>query len=196
MSESTASRLISEERMGESGGQKPPPARQARRPADLQLMQLTTGCPLPPADVTAAGGTMTYPAMMIPAGLVEIARYADILAPDTRALIALDPAERLGVQAPIIADAHRAGLLVSPWTFRPENRFLPAELGAGTVPNGRNPDGSVAEISAYLCAGIASFFTDDPAIRRSGGWRCTQWGRSSRENQPVRRVCYPYQSTS
>ena len=136
------------------------------RPANLQLMQLTAGYPLPPADVAAAGGTMTYPTMMAPAGLVEIARYADILAPDTRALIPLDSVERLGVPAPIIADAHRAGLLVMPWTFRPENQFLPAELRAGNAPDRRSPDGSVTEISTYLRAGIDGFFTDDPALGR------------------------------
>lgn len=137
------------------------------RPANLQLMQLTIGYPLPPADVAAAGGRTTFPEMMMPAGLADIAIYADILAPDTRALIPLDPSGRLGRPTPIIVDAHRAGLLVMPWTFRPENQFLPDALREGTDPNQRAPRGSVREIDAYLRAGIDGFFTDDPALGRA-----------------------------
>ena len=97
-------------------------------------MQLVTGSPagISPADVTAAGGTLTYAGMMTPAGLAEVARYADILAPDTRSIIPLLPDGRLGTPAPVVADAHRAGLVVMPWTFRPENQFLAADFrGAG-----------------------------------------------------------------
>ncbi len=105
--------------------------------------------------------------MMTPAGLADIATYADILAPDTRALIPVDPAGRLGKPTPIIADAHRAGLVVMPWTFRPENQFLPPALREGTDPNRRVPAASITEIRAYLKAGIDGFFTDDPAIGRA-----------------------------
>lgn len=137
------------------------------RPGNLQLMQLTIGFPLLPADVAAKGGRVTYPEMMTPAGLADIATYADILAPDTRALIPVDPAGRLGKPTPIIADAHRAGLVVMPWTFRPENQFLPPALREGTDPNRRVPAASITEIRAYLKAGIDGFFTDDPAIGRA-----------------------------
>ncbi|USI74126.1 glycerophosphodiester phosphodiesterase [Sphingomonas morindae] len=136
------------------------------RPANLQLMQLVTSEPagLRPADIVKAGGSLTYQAMMAPAGLAEIARYADILAPNTRAIIPLGPDKRLAAPTSLVADAHRAGLLVQPWTFRPENYFLAADFQSAGGPAVRNEAGSVAEIRRYLAAGIDGFFTDDPAL--------------------------------
>lgn len=55
----------------------------------------------------------------------------------------------------------------SPYTFRPENNFLPASLKDGGTPSTRNTAGSVREIQAYLRAGIDGFFTDDPAVGRT-----------------------------
>jgi glycerophosphoryl diester phosphodiesterase len=138
------------------------------RPGNLQLMQLTVGGmpTLRPADVAAAGGTLTYAAMMAPAGLADIKRYADILAPDTRTIIPLGPDGRLARPSPVVADAHQAGLLVQPWTFRPENHFLAADFRNGAGDAARNEAGSVAEIRAYLATGIDGFFTDDPALGR------------------------------
>ncbi len=137
------------------------------RPANVQLMQLCTNTGDRPADVVKAGGTLTYQAMIAPAGLADVARYADILAPDTRTIIPLAPDKRLAAPSPVVADAHRAGLLVMPWTFRPENYFLAADFAAGGDPRARNVAGSTAEIRAYLRAGIDGFFTDDPAIGRA-----------------------------
>ncbi len=136
------------------------------RPANVQLMQLTEGADVRPADVVKAGGTLTFNQMMKPAGLADVARYADILAPDTRTIIPLGPDKRLGPVSPVTADAHKAGLLVQPWTFRPENTFLAADFQDADGPAARNPAGSLAEIRTYLAAGIDGFFTDDPAIGR------------------------------
>jgi glycerophosphoryl diester phosphodiesterase len=61
-----------------------------------------------------------------------------------------------------VADAHAAGLLVHPWTFRPENAFLPAELRRGAEP-GAHGD-LAAEIAAFVAAGIDGYFTDSPAL--------------------------------
>ena len=139
------------------------------RRGNLQLMQLTSGGPAgaQPADVAATGGGLTYAAMTAPAGLADIARYADIVAPDTRSIIPLSPDGRLMGATTVVADAHRAGLLVQPWTFRPENYFLAADFRDAAGPAARNPAGSIAEIRAYLAAGIDGFFTDDPALGRA-----------------------------
>jgi glycerophosphoryl diester phosphodiesterase len=56
-------------------------------------------------------------------------------------------------------------LMVVPYTFRPENSFMAAEFRKGEA-NARNPEGSVAEMRAYLATGIDAFFTDDPALGR------------------------------
>lgn len=140
--------------------------RKLGRPANLQLMQLCTAADVRPADVVKAGGALTYNALLAPAGLAEVARYADILAPDTRTVIPLGPDKRLGRPSRVVADGHAAGLKVMPWTFRPENAFLAADFQEGGDPAHRSVAGSVAEIRAYLAIGIDGFFTDDPAIGR------------------------------
>ena len=137
------------------------------RPGHVRLMQLCVGTDDRPADVVKAGGALTYRAMIAPAGLADVARYADILAPDTRTIIPLGPDKRLAAPSAVVADAHRAGLQVMPWTFRPENYFLAADFAATGDPGARNVAGSIAEIRAYLATGIDGFFTDDPAIGKA-----------------------------
>jgi glycerophosphoryl diester phosphodiesterase len=65
-----------------------------------------------------------------------------------------------------VRDAHAVGLEVHPWTFRPENPFLAPVFRRGDDPQARNRTGLVAQIDAYLDAGIDAFFTDDPASGR------------------------------
>ena len=66
-----------------------------------------------------------------------------------------------------------AGLKVVPYTFRPENAFLPRDLQQGGEPATRSDAGSVREMRAFLDAGVDGFFTDDPALGRQAvdGWR-------------------------
>ena len=85
--------------------------------------------------------------------------------PRRHALLPVDARGELGAPSALIADAHAAGLSVVAYTFRPENPFLPPALRQGGA-NARNPEGSVAEIRAYVQAGIDAFFTDDPALGR------------------------------
>lgn len=134
--------------------------------ANLRLMQLVAAGPVRPSDVAAAGGTLTYDQMMAPAGLRDIARYADVIAPNTRSVIPLGADGRLLAPTALVDDAHRAGLLVHTWTFRPENRFLAADFRSADGENARHPAGSVAEIKRYLAAGIDGFFSDDTALGR------------------------------
>lgn len=133
---------------------------------NLRLMQLVSPGDIRPGDVAAAGGALTYAGMVTPAGLREIATYADVVAPPTRAVIPLGKDERLLAPTALVDDAHRAGLLVHTWTFRPENRFLAADFRNGEGENARNPAGSVAEIKRYLRTGIDGLFSDDTALAR------------------------------
>jgi len=133
---------------------------------NVQFMQLIDEDALRPADVVKAGGTLTYGQMMSPEGLTAIAAYADWVAPWTRQLIPLGAGDKLGAPKPVIADAHRAGLLVGCYTFRPENQYLAADFRNGAGANTRNPEGSVTEIRRYVAAGLDGFFTDDPALGR------------------------------
>ena len=137
-----------------------------RTRANLRLLQLLDEPQQRPFDEVAAGHTLSYADMMKPAGLREIARYADAIGPWTRSIIALDARGALGAATPLVRDAHAAGLEVHPYTFRPENHFLPTNLRDANGDGARNEAGSIAEIHAYLAAGIDAFFTDDPALGR------------------------------
>jgi glycerophosphoryl diester phosphodiesterase len=134
------------------------------RPANIRLMQLVEPAAGKPADVVKAGAGPGYADMVTPAGLAEVARYADVIAPPTRAIIPLGPDNKLGTPTSLVADAHRAGLLVHIWTFRPENYFLAADFRSGSDPAFRNEAGSVREMQAYIRAGIDGFFSDDPGL--------------------------------
>jgi glycerophosphoryl diester phosphodiesterase len=132
---------------------------------NVALMQLTENTGVP-ADAAAAGDKRTWGERLTPAGVAEIARYADFIAPYCRDLIPLGRDGKLAAPTPLIALAHRAGLKVGTWTFRPENHFLATDFRDGAGDGARNPAGSVAEIRSYLAAGVDAFFTDDPALGR------------------------------
>jgi glycerophosphoryl diester phosphodiesterase len=130
----------------------------------VRLLQLIDEHHAQPWDVRASGGVLRYGDLVTPAGLREIAGYADAIGPDARTILPHDAHGRLGPPTPLVRDAHAAGLQVHAWTFRPENVFLPRSLWCGDDPATRNAKGSIAEIRAHLDAGIDAFFTDDPAL--------------------------------
>lgn len=132
----------------------------------IRLLQLLDDAREQPYDVVAAGGKLTYGDMMKPAGLREIATYADAIGPNIRAIIPLAADGRLGKPSALVHDAHVAKLELHPYTFRPENHFQAKNFWQGGDPKTFNEAGSIAEIRAYLDAGIDAFFTDDPAIGR------------------------------
>ena len=66
----------------------------------------------------------------------------------------------LGEPTPLVEDAHAAGLLVHPSTFRNENQFLPASLRRGTVPSDYGD--AFAEYEAFFAAGVDGLFSDNP----------------------------------
>jgi len=136
------------------------------KPANVTLAQLviTGGAydKMRPAD----GGSLTYGEMVTARGLRDIATYADIVAPNTRAVIPLGKDERLAAPTALVADAHKAGLQVVVWTFRPENAFLAADFRSDAGLSARHDAGSVAEIRRYLETGIDGLFSDDPALAR------------------------------
>ncbi|MYM73177.1 twin-arginine translocation signal domain-containing protein [Duganella sp. FT134W] len=137
------------------------------RRANLRLMQLVIGENVRPMDVAAAGGTLTFAQMCTPAGLRDIAQYADVVAPPTRSIIPLKKDGSLDAPSSLVEDAHKAGLRVEPWTFRPENHFLAADFRNSAGDAVRNEAGSIAEIKRYIATGIDGFFTDDPALGRA-----------------------------
>lgn len=117
-----------------------------------------------PFDVQAAGGPTTYDDMGTAKGLQAIAAYADGVGPEkNHFVIPVDADGRLGADpTSFIADAHAAGLVVHPYTFRTENGFLPAQY-RGTGPATASGDGR-GEIETFLATGIDGFFTDNPDV--------------------------------
>ncbi len=107
-----------------------------------------------------------------PTGLREIATYAYAVLPHKELIIpfvrdASGVATGFGTTTSLVKDAHAVGLAVYPWTMSPENCCLPVNLKVApiNVPSVRG--NSVAEIQAYLNAGIDGFFTDDSAVGRA-----------------------------
>jgi glycerophosphoryl diester phosphodiesterase len=98
--------------------------------------------------------------LVTPDGLARIASYAEGLGPAKDMVIPRDDGDDLGPPSSLVADAHAAGLLVFPYTFRNENRFLPAGLRRGTDP--AHHGDAFGEYAAFLAAGIDGMFTDHP----------------------------------
>lgn len=133
---------------------------------NVQLMQLVDDPKVSPPDLAAKGSNRTYADLLTPMGLKEVATYATYLAPATRMVIPLDANGRLAAPSGLVEAAHKAGLLVGVWTFRPENHFLAADFRDDKGDAARNPAGSIAEMRRYLAAGLDAIFTDDPALGR------------------------------
>ncbi|GGW28433.1 glycerophosphoryl diester phosphodiesterase [Streptomyces caelestis] len=128
---------------------------QSFEPTSLKRMT-GLGVPLWQALGTTGGPydlpTTTYRQMMTPAGLADIAGYADWIGPDKSSLVGTS----------LLADAHAAGLRVGPYTFRAENQFLPAEFRRGT---GSTDFGDAfAEYALYYRMGVDAVVTDFPDL--------------------------------
>ena len=120
-----------------------------------------------PYDFTVAQNGRTYADLVTPAGLRDIAVYADVVSPYKEVIIPRTASNELGAVTSFVADAHAAGLKVHTWTLRPENPFLPVSMRAPLVTSLSQRGDTGAEITAYLKAGIDGFFTDDPAAGRA-----------------------------
>ena len=125
-----------------------------------------------PYDLTVAGDARDYGALITPAGLAEVKTYADGIGPPkvllvpTRLTVGPDgkPIDLNGdgliderdrrVMPPtkLLADAHRAGLFVHPYTFRSEAKRLAAD-DAGDAR---------AEYRRFYALGVDGVFSDFP----------------------------------
>jgi glycerophosphoryl diester phosphodiesterase len=118
-----------------------------------------------PYDLVAAGDPRTYADLVTPAGLAEIATYADGIGPSKNLIVPRDAAGNLLDPTSLVRDAHRAGLVVHPWTFRRENNFLPLDFRQG---NPASPEfiraaGDLpAELRLFFRLGVDGVFSDNP----------------------------------
>ncbi|MFM9427953.1 glycerophosphoryl diester phosphodiesterase [Variovorax sp. GrIS 2.14] len=144
---------------------------------DMKTGAMTYAIPVDrPYEWAKAGDARTFSAMVTPAGLAEIKTYADGIGPWKRYIISIkgtmgadgkpvdvnkdgkiNDADATSITpTTLVADAHKAGLFVHPFTFRNENRRLPIDY-AGDPKN---------EYLAYYRLGVDGVFTDftDTAI--------------------------------
>ncbi|HNX05792.1 MAG TPA: glycerophosphodiester phosphodiesterase, partial [Opitutales bacterium] len=89
-----------------------------------------------------------YAAMRTPAGLDEVARYADAIGPSITQIVRLNEAGMPTVTG-LVADAHAAGLSVCPYTLRRDN--LPANV----------TEDAMLDL-LFTRAGVDGLFTDFP----------------------------------
>jgi glycerophosphoryl diester phosphodiesterase len=138
--------------------------RELNRMTQVPLAQLldATGRPY---DFVVAGDPRTYADLATPAGLEEIAGYADGVGVNKNLIVPRDADQNLLEPTTLVRDAHRAGLQVHAWTFRNENNFLPADFRQG------NPDhpaylratgDAPAEYRLFFRLGIDGLFSDNP----------------------------------
>ena len=127
------------------------------RQIDAPLVQLYGAPDSRPADGTA----LTYRELATRTGLEGVAGYADGVGPAKDYVIGRDGGGALLPEpTAFVADAHAAGLLVHPYTFRNENPFLPTDLRRGDDPT-RFGD-AFGEYARFFAAGVDGVFSDHP----------------------------------
>lgn len=124
-----------------------------RRHTDVRLVQLLSRLGRP-----ADQESLRYRQMASRKGLAQIAGYANAIGPDKTMLFR----QVSGQPTPLVKHAHQAGLLVHPWTFRPENFFLPRRFRGEGSPADHGD--LTRQIGEYLALGIDGLFCDSPGI--------------------------------
>jgi glycerophosphoryl diester phosphodiesterase len=124
------------------------------------FLALPTGAPF---DLASTGDPRTYADLLTPDGLKTLRRNGiDGIGPEKTLVVPLAADGAPGDPTALVRDAHQAGLLVHPYTFRAENTFLPPALRVGSDPSafGR----AIDEQIIYWRAGIDGMFADQPDI--------------------------------
>jgi glycerophosphoryl diester phosphodiesterase len=137
-----------------------------RRMTEVPLVQLLNDHGRP-YDLVLSGDPRTYADLATPVGLAELAAHVEGIGPNKRLIVPCDADNRRGSPTTLVGDAHRAGLLVHPWTFRRENAFLPEDLRRGD-PSSPAYLGAVGDLPAELRQfgqlGVDGLFTDNPDL--------------------------------
>jgi glycerophosphoryl diester phosphodiesterase len=120
-----------------------------------------------PFDTVATGSGPSYAELSTPAGLRGVAGYAQGIGPDKLQVIPRNPDGTLAAPTSLVPDAHAAGLVLHPYTFRAENTFLPVDHQVAVPPAAASPTEygrAIDEQVTYLRAGIDGLFTDQADI--------------------------------
>ena len=128
----------------------------------VPLVQLTSASGQP-YDFKAKGDPRTYADITTASGLKGVARYADGLGPDKNQIVPRVQ-NRLTSPTSLVRDAHRAGLVVHPYTFRPENSFLPEDFREGDPASPeylRARGDAPGELALFYRLGVDGVFADN-----------------------------------
>ena len=120
----------------------------------VRLVQLVAAEGGPPDSTASADVPAAYAAIITPAGLARIARYADAVGAEKSLVQPIDSAGRRGAPTSLVADAHRAGLAVHVWTLRSDEAFLPKAYAGDAA----------AEWRLFRSLGVDGIFGDFPDV--------------------------------
>jgi glycerophosphoryl diester phosphodiesterase len=126
----------------------------------VPLVQLFGAKTARPYDFVTSGDPRTYADLATPAGLASVAGYASGAGPSKDYVVPRDATGRSLPPTTFVRDAHRAGLVVHPYTFRAENTFLPLELRSSADPAAYGD--LAAEVRQFFDLGVDGLFTDNP----------------------------------
>ena len=138
---------------------------------DNPRVQLLGGPTSRPYDFELTGDRRTVADLVTPDGLRWISSFAHALGPTTTLILPVDAAGKLLAPTTLVADAHRAGLAVHPYTVRNENGFLPLDFRRGTDPNAYGD--AIGWARRLYDEGVDGFFTDntDTSVLARGDFR-------------------------
>jgi glycerophosphoryl diester phosphodiesterase len=126
---------------------------------DNPLVVLLSAASTRPWDFVTTGDPRTVADLVKPEGLKWIASYAQGIGPTLDLVIPKDANGALTTPTTLVADAHRAGLILHPYTMRNENTFLPANFRRGTDPNAYGD--AFGAFRTYFATGIDGVFSDN-----------------------------------
>jgi glycerophosphoryl diester phosphodiesterase len=129
------------------------------RELKVPLVQLFAAKAAKPYDFVASGDPRTYGDLATRQGLEDVARYSDGAGPPKDYIVPRDASGRSLPPTTFVSDAHKAGLVVHPYTFRNENTFLPAELRSSANP--ADYGNAIAEYEQFYDLGVDGLFSDN-----------------------------------
>lgn len=130
--------------------------RALRGRTELRLIQLLDEASHRPYDLVLAGNPRTFGDLAKPAGLADIASYADGIGVHKELVMPLGPGGRVAMTTTLISDAHTQKLPVHAYTFRQEVVFIPPDFDFDVV----------TEVRAFLALGVDGLFCDFPDLCR------------------------------
>ena len=137
--------------------------------ANLRMLRADLAVRAPLVFLASAAGTpyadpKPYRDYLAPAELAELAEFAGGIGPDKSLIIPRRADGTLGEPTSLVADAHAAGLVLHPYTFRAENSFLPVDYRVAPTADITLYGRAIDEQVTFLRTGIDGLFTDQADI--------------------------------